>query len=138
MIVLALNCGSSSVKFRLLDLAAASTPTEDARCLARGVFEGLPAGEPVLTLQVRDRTEREPAALEGHEAAVRHLLARLTEPRLGASPIAAVGHRVVHGGEVFIRPTLVDQKKLSRVTHVEPLRITPCGANKTVTGSLAV
>lgn len=121
MIVLALNCGSSSVKFRLLDLAPASTRNEDARCLARGVFEGLPAGEPVLTLQVRDRTEREPAALEGHEAAVRHLLARLTEPRLGASPIAAVGHRVVHGGEVFTRPTLVDHHLLGALEALEEL-----------------
>jgi acetate kinase len=119
--VLALNCGSSSVKFRLFDVEPSGAGEEQERCLARGVVEGLPAGEAVLTVRVGERVERQTVALRGHEASVRHLLARLTEPRAGLWVIAAVGHRVVHGGEWFTEPTLIDARVLAGLEALEEL-----------------
>lgn len=119
MIVLALNCGSSSVKFRLFDPGPGAPDGE--RAIASGVFEGIAGGEPVLTLRVGDRLERESVALHGHEAAVRHLIARIAEDRMRFPAIAAVGHRMVHGGDRFSGPAIIEPQVLAALEALEDL-----------------
>jgi acetate kinase len=118
VIVLALNCGSSSLKFRLFQ----GEPGAPAglRSLASGHVDRL--GD-----QATIRFEAEGGAkIEGREpirdqdAAVRRATAWLA----GVDPgrrIDAVGHRVVHGGERFTEPTLVDAAILAAIEELEAL-----------------
>jgi len=119
MIVLALNCGSSSVKFRLID-ADPGTPGGE-RSIASGLFGGLPGAKAVLTIRVGDLVEEEQIPAADHEAAVRHCLATLAEERWRLPGIAAVGHRVVHGGEQFTGSALVGASELSALEALEDL-----------------
>jgi acetate kinase len=101
MNVLVLNAGSSSLKFRLSEVEAGGAP---ARELTRGIIERIG-----VEARVRD-----------HSDAVRRLVERLR-----ATPdtrrIEAVGHRVVHGGERFVRPTPIDDKVLTALDELEDL-----------------
>ncbi|WP_341717449.1 acetate kinase [Micromonospora sp. FIMYZ51] len=90
--VLVLNCGSSSVKYRLYD---------GERVLDRGTVERI--GEP----------DGGPA---DHAGAVRQILADLD-----LTGLTAVGHRVVHGGRRFTAPTLVDDAVLAAIADLVPL-----------------
>lgn len=119
MIVLALNSGSSSVKFRLFDLDPGAPDGE--RAIASGVFEGIAGGEPVLTLRTGNLVEHEKVPVHGHGAAVRHLLARVAEERVRLPAIAAVGHRVVHGGDRFSGPLLLEPEVVRALQEIEEL-----------------
>ncbi|SCL66206.1 acetate kinase [Micromonospora citrea] len=90
--VLVLNCGSSSVKYRLFD---------GDRVLGKGTVErvGEPGGGPAH-----------------HDAAVRQILAGLD-----LAGLTAVGHRVVHGGKRFGEPVLVDDAVLAAIRDLIPL-----------------
>ncbi len=90
--VLVLNCGSSSVKYRLYD---------DDRVLTKGTVE-----------RVGERDGGPP----DHAAAVRQILAGLD-----LSGLAVVGHRVVHGGRRFTAPALVDDAVLAAIADLVPL-----------------
>ena len=95
MNVLALNCGSSSVKFRLVAVEPGAPPAA-GRALA-------------------ERTE---AVRDGdHAAAVQHAL----ELARRAGPIEAVGHRVVHGGPRFTAPALIDDAVIDAIEALEVL-----------------
>ena len=95
MNVLALNCGSSSVKFRLVAVEPGA-PAAAGRALA-------------------ERTE---AVRDGdHASAVQHAL----ELARSAGPIEAVGHRVVHGGPRFTEPALIDDEVIGAIEELETL-----------------
>ncbi|MER7269770.1 acetate kinase [Micromonospora carbonacea] len=93
--VLVLNCGSSSVKYRLYD---------GDEVLAKGTVErvGEPGGGPA-----------------DHETAVRGILDRLGPD--GLAGLTAVGHRVVHGGRRFTEPVLVDDAVFAAIGELVPL-----------------
>jgi acetate kinase len=116
MNVLALNCGSSSVKFRLLAVQPGA-PVDAAPALAEGVVEPLgPAAR--LTLERQGRRERHEAAVGDQAEAVERVLDWLA-PRPG--DIDAVGHRVVHGGARFTAPTPIDDALLEALEALETL-----------------
>ena len=95
MNVLALNCGSSSVKFRLVAVEPGA-PAAAGRALA-------------------ERTE---AVRDGdHASAVQHAL----ELARSAGPIEAVGHRIVHGGPRFTAPALIDDAVIDAIEALETL-----------------
>jgi len=122
MAILALNCGSSSVKFGLFQFNQGTTPGERDQGLADGQVDGLSAGDAVFHLRIGERVEETRVPLEGHEAAVRHLLARLAAGgRGGLPPLKAVGHRVVHGGNRFRHPVLIDDEVVVAVEALEEL-----------------
>ncbi len=96
--VLALNCGSSSVRFCVF--------TDDLIPLLRGQVENIAEGlEPRLLLEGRTDT-RLPAGLAGHGAVIAFLLDSVILP--ACADIAVAGHRVVHGGTRFAGPALID------------------------------
>lgn len=133
MVVLALNCGSSSVKFGLFELGPGAPPGGCRAGLAHGKVDGLSTGDAVLRLRIGERVEEARAALEGHEAAVRHVLARLAaEERAGLPPIGAVGHRVVHGANRFRHPVLIDDEVVAGLEALEELA--PLHNRPSVTG----
>ncbi|OON79596.1 acetate kinase [Streptomyces tsukubensis] len=121
--VLVLNSGSSSLKYQLLDM-------RDHRRLAQGLVERI--GERTSTLSHTSLVGTEPAKREregriaDHEEALNAVSEELSADGLGTdSPeLAAVGHRVVHGGKLFSRPTLVDdavEREIERLIPVAPL-----------------
>ncbi|MFH8571429.1 acetate kinase [Streptomyces sp. NPDC017993] len=120
--VLVLNSGSSSVKYQLLDMA-------DGSRLAAGLVERI--GEATSRLAhtplSEDGTTREQEGpIADHEAALKAVAAELEADGLGLdSPqLAAIGHRVVHGGLKFTAPTVIDDavlKEIERLVPVAPL-----------------
>ncbi|MFF8899181.1 acetate kinase [Streptomyces lydicus] len=120
--VLVLNSGSSSVKYQLLDMA-------DGRRLAVGLVERIGeensrlAHTPLATGGGKRETE---GAIADHETALKAVAAELSADGLGLdSPqLAAIGHRVVHGGLRFTAPTVIDDavlKEIERLVPVAPL-----------------
>jgi len=105
MKILVINCGSSSIKYQAYDMPG-------KRLLARGLVEriGEPAG---LFVHRRDSEKFESESrVADHQAAMTLVLEALTHPERGVvksiREIGAVGHRVVHGGEAYSAPVLID------------------------------
>ncbi|MEV0226615.1 acetate kinase [Streptomyces sp. NPDC050704] len=117
--VLVLNSGSSSVKYQLLDM-------RDSSRLALGLVERI--GEESSRLkhsplanggEPRETTGR----IADHEAALKAVAEELARDGLGLdSPeLAAIGHRVVHGGQTFTQPTVVDETVLAEIERLIPV-----------------
>lgn len=113
MKILVLNCGSSSVKYKLID-------TENDTVMAEGGVEkiGLPDGFLKYKLSDGSKAIRE-LGLVDHKGAVKAVLDILTNPEVGCirsySEIGAVGHRVVHGGEKFSKSVLLTDEVLQQI-----------------------
>jgi acetate kinase len=121
MKVLVLNSGSSSVKYQLFGsedwavlAAGAITRIGEAQSELKGSWVG-PQGE--------RESCRETAAIADHEAGLARIVARLRDSGVLADlrELGAVGHRVVHGGEDFHRPTLVDDAVVAAIRGMIPL-----------------
>lgn len=114
--VLVLNSGSSSLKYQLVDPAS-------GKALAGGIVERI--GE--STGRAKHEADGEELVRDlpvpDHGAALRIVIGLFDEvgPSLGEAAIAAVGHRVVHGGEVFSAPTLIDDDVVAGVRDLIPL-----------------
>jgi len=110
--VLVLNCGSSSVRFQLVQTDPARAADGTDRALARGHVENI-GGAALLKYEAADgRAIRESEEILEHKIAVEHVLALLTRADVGVvkdrREIDAVGHRVVHGGERFKASVRID------------------------------
>ncbi|UQA93030.1 acetate kinase [Streptomyces halobius] len=128
--VLVLNSGSSSVKYQLLDMSTESISGSAAgRRLAVGLVERIGeetsrlAHTPLATGGAKRETE---GTIADHTAALKAVAAELAADGLGLdSPeLAAIGHRVVHGGLKFSAPTVIDEavlKEIERLVPVAPL-----------------
>ncbi|GFO57208.1 acetate kinase [Geomonas sp. Red276] len=119
MDILALNCGSSSVKYQLFDW-------DKKVVVAKGMVERVVIGDSFILHEVPGReTYRENSDCPDHTVAVDLILKTLTSPTHGVlkdiKQIAAVGHRVVHGGEKFTCSVLIDKEVLDAVTEVQHL-----------------
>jgi acetate kinase len=102
--VLVVNCGSSSIKYQLLAM-------DEERRLAAGVLERIGGGDARLRHRDGEAAEQELRVGAGdHREAFEHVEAALRAggALAGAARPAAIGHRVVHGGERFSAPTRVD------------------------------
>lgn len=115
--VLVLNSGSSSVKYRLIDMSGSARP-------ASGLVERI--GERASRLvhrpaEGRVREQRAPVA--DHGAALKAVAGELEADGcgLGSPALAAIGHRVVHGGRRFTEPTLIDDTVLTEIERLVPL-----------------
>jgi acetate kinase len=114
--VLVLNSGSSSLKYQLVDPAS-------GEALAAGIVERI--GESSGTARHEAKGEKlvRDLPVPDHGEALRTVVGLFDEvgPSLGEAGIAAVGHRVVHGGEVFSAPTLIDDDVVAGVRDLIPL-----------------
>ena len=113
MKVLVLNCGSSSVKFQLLDMA-----TEAA--IAKGLVEKIGTASAILRYAPHaGRGVKEVLEVLDHETAIELTINTLTHGRYGviksADEIGAIGHRVVHGGERFAEGVLITDEVLEGI-----------------------
>ena len=103
--VLVINSGSSSIKYQLVE-------TESGEALATGLLERI--GQPMGAVRHEGpggRTQLE-QPIPDHEAGIATILQLFAEhgPRLDAKDLAAVGHRVVQGGDRFTGPALIDDE----------------------------
>ena len=112
MKVLVINCGSSSLKYQLID-------SETEQVLAKGICERIKL-DGSLTHQATGKEKIQiEAPMPDHSAAVKLVLQYLLDEKLGAiknlDEIAAVGHRVVHGGEKFSSAVLINDEVLAAI-----------------------
>ncbi|HEX3555492.1 MAG TPA: acetate kinase [Thermoanaerobaculia bacterium] len=112
MKVLVLNCGSSSLKFQLIETDEPAAREGRDRTLAKGLVEDT-GGTATLHYEAAGKKPlRDAIGAFQHQTAVEKALAVLTDPDSGVIPhqdeIGAVGHRVVHGGERFKTSVLID------------------------------
>ncbi|MDB5651659.1 MAG: acetate kinase [Hyphomicrobiales bacterium] len=119
-VFIVLNAGSSSLKFQIFEAANDADPG----VIFRGLFEGLGSTAHFVVKDRAGKTLDEtswPAAEKlGHEGAITHLVSWLRTQREGRK-LVAVGHRVVHGGEAFTGPVLIDDSVLSALEGLIPL-----------------
>ena len=119
MKVLVINCGSSSLKYQLLD-----SDTEEV--LAKGLCERIGIDGSVITYQKAgaDKIKTE-TPMPDHTKAVELVIAALTNPETGVikdlSEIGAVGHRVVHGGEKFAESVVITDEVLQAIADCNDL-----------------
>ncbi|MGG4142797.1 acetate kinase [Paenibacillus algorifonticola] len=122
MKVLVINAGSSSLKYQLYDM-------RDESVLASGRVERIGMDSSIVTHEPADKPEvRDVSEILDHVTAVKKVIDMLTHPEHGAvatmDEIEAVGHRVVHGGEVFNSSTLVTPEvklEIRRLFDLAPL-----------------
>lgn len=124
MVILVLNCGSSSIKYQVIDMEAASS-----KLLAKGIVEriGLPEGDLVHKPVGKEPFElRQP--IPDHTTGIRLVLDALTDPQHGVirslDEVKAVGHRVAHGGEYFPESCLITEEvkeKIRSLFEIAPL-----------------
>lgn len=126
MKILVLNCGSSSIKYKLFDM-------ESNEVVAQGGIEkiGLKGSFLKFPLPNGDKVVLEGEILE-HQAGIEYILGVLTSKKYGVikslDEIDAVGHRVVHGGEVFNTSVLINDeviKKMEECIELAPLHNPP-------------
>ena len=119
MKVLVINCGSSSLKYQLID-------SDSENVLAKGLCERITIEGSVLTQSPAGKDKvviKQP--MPDHTAAVKLVLEQLTDSVHGViaslSEIGAVGHRVVHGGEKFASSTLITDKVIAAIEECNDL-----------------
>ncbi|MER6123797.1 acetate kinase [Streptomyces sp. NPDC001795] len=116
--VLVLNSGSSSVKYQLLDM-------RDGSRLAVGLVEriGEQTSRSTHTALLTGETREQNGPIADHHAALKAVAEELSKDGLGLdSPeLAAIGHRVVHGGMFFTEPTVIDDAVLTEIERLIPV-----------------
>ena len=119
MNILVINAGSSSLKYQLIDI-------ETENVLAKGLCERIGIDGSMLTQKVegKDNYVRQ-EAMKDHSDAIKMVIEALTckEHSVIAdmSQIDAVGHRVVHGGEIFSESVVIDEKVMDAIKECIPL-----------------
>lgn len=126
MKVLVINCGSSSLKYQLIDMS-------NEKSLAQGLVERIGIEGSILTQKVegRDKYIIE-TPMKDHKDAIKLVLGALVDEKNGVikdmSEISAVGHRVVHGGEKYAESVLITEKvmkELDECAKLAPLHNPP-------------
>ncbi len=122
MRVLAVNCGSSTLKFQVLELRREEKGYGRERRLARGLVEEIGARGAFDFTSESGESLQKAVAIADHGHATQRVLAWLEScSLLEHDGIWAIGHRVVHGGSHFTEATLIDDEVLSAIESVSDL-----------------
>ncbi len=118
MKVLVVNCGSSSIKYQLIDMQ-----TEEL--MAKGYLEKIGLPDSFLTHTVNGEKHRIEQKIDNHEEGIKLVLDQLTHPEYGViknlNEIDAVGHRVLHGGEKLSDSVLINDDVIDVIRECIPL-----------------
>ncbi|BCB05246.1 acetate kinase [Bacillus sp. KH172YL63] len=114
--VIAINAGSSSLKFQLFDM-----PEETV--ITKGLIERIGLNDAVFNITVNDEKREEVTDIPNHEVAVKMLLEKLTGYGIidSLDEIEGIGHRVVHGGEVFNESILITDEVVAKIEELSDL-----------------
>ncbi|MBP3801249.1 MAG: acetate kinase [Clostridia bacterium] len=112
MKILVLNCGSSSLKYQLINM-------ETEEVMASGKYERIGEEEAFITHKVNGQKIEIQHPAFNHEEAIDFTLKQLINPEYkvidSLSEVNAIGHRVVHGGEYFSTPVLITEDVINKV-----------------------
>lgn len=119
MKIISINAGSSSLKFTLFELP-------ERKVIASGLFEKIGLEDSFYTIKFKGEKYPKEKSMPTHKEAVAYLLEDLVEMGIVSSldEIEGVGHRLVHGGEEFTEPTLLNEEvieKISKYNEFAPL-----------------
>ena len=119
MNILVINCGSSSLKYQLID-------SNSEEVLAKGLCERIGAAGSVLTHKTNDgRKEVVEEPMPNHTVAVKLVINALTDKEYGCikslDEIGAVGHRIVHGGENFSQSVIITEDTIKAIEECSDL-----------------
>ncbi|MGN1144907.1 MAG: acetate/propionate family kinase [Acetatifactor sp.] len=119
MNILVINCGSSSLKFQLIN-------SESEQCIAKGLCERIGIDGSMITYTpAGGEKEKTVTPMADHTEAIRLVLDALTNPKTGVvknlDEIGAVGHRIVHGGEKFAASTIIDDEVIAAIEECNEL-----------------
>ncbi|MBO1625297.1 acetate kinase [Bacillus cereus] len=114
--IIAINAGSSSLKFQLFEM-----PSETV--LTKGLVERIGLEDSIFTITVNGEKQTEVTSIPDHGVAVNMLLNKLTENGIVKSldEISGIGHRVVHGGEKFDDSALITDEVLAEIENLSEL-----------------
>ncbi|TFD98224.1 acetate kinase [Jeotgalibacillus sp. R-1-5s-1] len=114
--VIAINAGSSSLKFQLFEM-----PEETV--ITKGLIERIGLNDSVFTISVNGEKQKEVTDIPDHEVAVKLLLDKLTSAGIIKSldEIDGIGHRVVHGGEVFNDSVVITEETIEKFEELSEL-----------------
>ncbi|MGR9049063.1 acetate kinase [Halobacillus faecis] len=114
--ILAINAGSSSLKFQLIEM-----PEENV--ITKGLVERIGLNDAVFTIEVNDEKDETVTDIPDHGEAVKMLLDKLTANGIidSLDEINGVGHRVVHGGERFSESVLITDEVIQEIEEVSDL-----------------
>ncbi len=114
--VIAINAGSSSLKFQLFEM-----PEETV--ITKGLIERIGLDDAVFNITVNGEKKSEVTDIPDHDVAVKMLLNKLTDYKIIESldEIEGIGHRVVHGGEVFDDSVNITDDVLSKINELSDL-----------------
>lgn len=111
MKILVVNCGSSSLKYQLIDM-------DGEKLLAKGIFERIGEEASSITHKVGGEKYVTAVPVMNHEEALKIVLEQLVHSDYGVikdlSEISAVGHRLVHGGEIFSHSVLINEDVIAK------------------------
>lgn len=114
--ILVLNSGSSSLKYQLFNVDG-----ENYEVLAKGVADRIGI-DGTLSLKIGDNKQLKEVALPDHTAAIREVLnALLSGPLKSMEELSAVGHRAVHGGEIFKSSAIVTDEVIKEIEDLSEL-----------------
>lgn len=118
MKILVINCGSSSLKYQLIDMAS-------EKVMAKGTFERIGQPNSFLTHKVNGEKYKLEKPVQNHEEALEFSLEQLLNPEYkvidSLEEINATGHRVVHGGEKFNKPVIINEEVISTIEECASL-----------------
>lgn len=119
MNILVINCGSSSLKFQLID-------SETEKCIAKGLCERIGIeGSRITYTPDGGEKEQTVTPMPNHTEAIRLVLEALTNEKTGVvkslDEIGAVGHRIVHGGEKFAASTIITDDVMKAIEECNDL-----------------
>ena len=119
MNILVINCGSSSLKFQLID-------SETEKCIAKGLCERIGIeGSMITYTPAGGEKEKQVTPMPDHTEAIRLVLEALTNEKTGVvkdmSEIGAVGHRIVHGGEKFANSVVINDEVMAAIEECNDL-----------------
>ena len=118
MNVLVINCGSSSLKYQLID-------SETEAVLAKGLCERIGIDGRLVYQKIDLDKEITEAAMPTHKQAIQMVLDAIVNPKTGAlkslAEVDAVGHRVVHGGEKFASSVVLTEEVLAQIEECNDL-----------------
>ena len=119
MNILVINCGSSSLKYQLIN-------SESEEVLAKGLCERIGIDGSCITHQPKDGEKvKTEIAMPTHTQAVAAVIEKLTDEKVGVvnslAEIDAVGHRIVHGGEKFASSVVIDAEVMKAIEDCNDL-----------------
>ena len=119
MNILVINCGSSSLKFQLIN-------SDTEAVLAKGICERIgAAGSQMVYKPASGEKYTVEETMDDHTAAIRLVLSALSDEKTGVvkdlSEIGAVGHRIVHGGENFASSTVINEEVIKAIEECNDL-----------------